>query len=392
MHPFHYMITTIRNHFARHNRLSSAINHVTDQIRKPLVDGYRTTPAPIKQPPMVIENVSDGVIICDEQDHILRLNKAARTLLNLQPGQPVPTYFRDIPLTKLTCQNPMNPEVYRINQEIVHVSVSPFQNDDGIAFGRVYLLRDLTDTVGIDQARTSFIATISHELRTPLMVLSGNTDLLIRGCIGPLTSEQHVLMQSMRNHTQRMTTLVNNVITLAELESGALTVDLTPLPLTQIIDEVTKSIQHILAARDITISLEVAPELPLVLADHHQLVIVLQQLLDNAQRYTQHGHVTIQTSFDQRHVRVDIADTGCGIAPDAIATLFTRFSRSVERISSADRGFGLGLAIARELIERQGGQIWLAETSARGSVFSFTIPCTQVPEQLTPTRCRTVTA
>jgi len=393
MHLFHYILTTIRNQFAKRHQLSSAIHQVTGQPPKTPIDGDCGVPTHANQHSTIAENVTDGVIVCDEQDHILQLNQAARMLLDLQPGQPVPTFFWEIPLTKLTCGNPAIQDVYRINQEIVQVSVSPFQNNAGIALGRVYILRDVIQTVGIDQARTSFIATISHELRTPLMVLSGNTDLLIRGCIGQLTNEQHVLMESMRNHTQRMTTLVNNVITLAELESGTLTADLKPLILSELVTDVIRPLQHTLAARHVVVSLDIAPELPCVLADPHQLTIVLQQLLDNAQRYTQHGHVTIRASFNQQQcIRIDIADTGCGIAPEAIATLFTRFSRSVDRISSADRGFGLGLALARELIERQGGRIWLAETSAHGSVFSIAIPCAQATEHPLPTNSRTAAA
>jgi signal transduction histidine kinase len=113
------------------------------------------------------------------------------------------------------------------------------------------------------------------------------------------------------------------------------------------------------------------------MADEPQLRIVLHQLLDNARRYTDRGWVAIRATHISSQVRVDITDTGRGISSDFSEHLFTRFARGAEGINSAERGIGLGLAIARELIVRQEGQIWLERTSDQGSTFSFTLPCLQ---------------
>jgi signal transduction histidine kinase len=236
-------------------------------------------------------------------------------------------------------------------------------------------MEDLTDAIAIEQARTSFIATISHELRTPLMVLSGNADLLLRGCTGALTVEQQILIESIRTHTQRMAGLVNNVIILAELEAGMLPADPRPLRLSQSLDEILWSIRRLLTLRGIALQIDLPPDLPLIVADRQHLAIILQQLLDNAQRYTIQGHITIRAVEETDTIRIDLSDTGCGIAPETAATLFTRFNRNQERLNTTQRGFGLGLAIARELTEHQGGQIWLAETSACGTTFSLRLPC-----------------
>jgi signal transduction histidine kinase len=134
-------------------------------------------------------------------------------------------------------------------------------------------------------------------------------------------------------------------------------------------------IRKAMAVKGLELILDIPDDLPQFLADEQHLRIVVQQLLDNARRYTEAGSVRLSANCDAQVVRVNIADTGRGISPEFCEHLFTRFARGAEGINSSERGIGLGLAIARELIERQGGKIWLEHTSPHGSVFSFTLPC-----------------
>jgi signal transduction histidine kinase len=112
--------------------------------------------------------------------------------------------------------------------------------------------------------------------------------------------------------------------------------------------------------------------LPLVRADRQQLQVVLTQLLDNARRYTQEGSVTVRAQRLDPYVQIDIIDTGPGISGEEFAQLFTRFHR-VEGNNSPERGGGLGLAIARQLVERQGGRVWAESTPGQGSTFSIAL-------------------
>jgi signal transduction histidine kinase len=238
----------------------------------------------------------------------------------------------------------------------------------------VYVLQDLTSEVAIDLAKTNFMATISHELRTPLTVMNGSSDLLLRELTGPLTDEQRTLVGSIYKHSVTMTTLLNNVITLASLDSGTLAVELEPVDLNQILNDLLWSHRKPIAAKGLRLVVDVPECLPELIADPQQLRVVLNQLIDNARRYTTAGTLTIRASRDADQIKIAIADTGRGIAPDLAEHLFTRFTRGSEGINSAERGIGLGLAIAKELIERQGGAIWLEETSDQGSTFAITLP------------------
>jgi signal transduction histidine kinase len=358
--------------------LSQSFNEMTGH----LLDLYRAVRAEASQRAAIVDSITDGVVVCDPAGEVQVLNRTTRALLGLADGQPGPQRFEDIPLQVLGETLPIFGEsrtanLFMLGDRIVRVAAAPVVGDDGARLGSVYVLQDLTDEVAMDRAKNNFIATISHELRTPLTVLSGTSELLLRNMVGTLSDEQRALIESMRKHTMTMNALLSNVITIANLESGTLSLDLEPVELSGVLDGVIWPIRAGLAAKGLELVIDLPEDLPEIVADEPQLRIVLYQLLDNARRYTDRGWVAVRATHHSNLVRVDITDTGRGISPDFCEHLFSRFTRGSEGINSAERGIGLGLAIARELIERQQGAIWLEHTSEQGSTFSLTLPCIQ---------------
>jgi signal transduction histidine kinase len=356
--------------------LSASLNDMTAH----LLDLYRTVRAEASQRAAIVESITDGVVVCDPAGAVLVINRATRTLLGMADGAPGPQRFEDLPLRPLDAAalafgEVHTPDLFKLGDRVVRVAAAPVLADEGARLGDVYVLQDLTSEVAIDRAKTNFIATISHELRTPLMVLGGSSELLLRNFIGPLNDDQRFLIESMRTHTLTMTALLNNVITLAGLESGSLTFDIEPVNLCQLLDDMLWSVRAAVTAKGLELAVSLPEELPFVLADPSQLRTALHQLIDNARRYTQVGRISICAQQLEHQVRIDISDTGRGIQPELYDRLFTRFTRGAEGINSSERGIGLGLAISRELIERQGGILWLESTSEQGSTFSFTLPC-----------------
>ncbi|HEU5099903.1 MAG TPA: ATP-binding protein [Roseiflexaceae bacterium] len=359
--------------------LSQSFNEMTGH----LLDLYRAVRAEASQRAAIVDSITDGVIVCDPAGEVQVLNRTTRVLLGLADGQPGPRRFEDIPLQVLGDTTPLFGEsratnLFTLGDRIIRVAAAPVLGDDGARLGDVYVLQDLTDEVAMDRAKNNFIATISHELRTPLTVLSGTSELLLRNMVGTLSDDQRSLIESMRKHTMTMNALLSNVITIANLEAGTLSLDLEPVGLSGVLEGVIWPIRAGLAAKGLELVIDLPEDLPEIVADEPQLRIVLYQLLDNARRYTDRGWVAVRAIHQSNLVRVDITDTGRGISPDFCEHLFTRFTRGSEGINSAERGIGLGLAIARELIERQQGVIWLDHTSEQGSTFSFTLPCVQV--------------
>jgi signal transduction histidine kinase len=359
--------------------LSQSFNEMTGH----LLDLYRAVRGEASQRAAIVDSITDGVIVCNPAGEVQVLNRTTRALLNLAEGQPGPQRFEDIPLQVLGESMPGFGEsraanLFLLGERIVRVAAAPVRGDDGAQLGDVYVLQDLTNEVAMDRAKNNFIATISHELRTPLTVLSGTSELLLRNMVGQLSDDQRSLIESMRKHTMTMNALLNNVITIANLESGTLSLDLAPVGLSDVLDGVIWPIRAALFAKGLELVIDLPEDLPEIMADEPQLRIVLHQLLDNARRYTDRGWVAVRATHQVNRVRVDITDTGQGISSDFSEHLFTRFARGSEGINSSERGIGLGLAIARELIERQEGELWLDHTSDQGSTFSFTLPCIQV--------------
>jgi signal transduction histidine kinase len=355
------------------------LSHSFNDMTGHLLNLYHEVHAEASRRAAIVESITDGVVVCDPSGEVQVINRATRMLLGLADDAPVPRRFEDIPLIPLGDSAPTFGEaratdLYNLHDHIVRVAAAPVLGDE-IQIGDVYVLQDMTSEVAMDRAKTNFMATISHELRTPLTVLGGNSELLLRNLVGPISDEQRILIETMRKHTLTMTALLNNVILIAGLESGSLTVDIEPVALSGILNDTLWSIRAQVVAKGLSLVVTVPDDLPRILADTHQLRSALHQLLDNARRYTDSGTIRIQASRQGDQVRVDISDTGRGIAPDLLDHLFTHFTRGSEGINSTERGIGLGLAIARQLIEQQGGTLWLDTTSEQGSTFSLTLPC-----------------
>lgn len=168
-----------------------------------------------------------------------------------------------------------------------------------------------------------------------------------------------MLVDGIHAHARIMTRLVNNVVTIAGLDSGTLTFDIEPIDLVDALQRVIESARRAAAAKGLAFEADLPADLPDVLADPVHLPQALAQLLDNAVRYTTSGAVRLSAVRHGNVVRIDVSDAGPGIAPEQRQTLFTRFARGAEGLNSSERGMGLGLAIASELIQRQGARCGL---------------------------------
>ncbi|MCU0492287.1 MAG: ATP-binding protein [Chloroflexaceae bacterium] len=330
----------------------------------------------------VVDSIADGIIVCDDQGQIQLMNRATRRFLNLPDHTPPPQRLSDMPLVRLTEGVPgfdtrWAQNLYSLGEVIVRVSVSPVINDFQQQLGFVCVLQNLTDEVAVDRAKNNFIGTISHELRTPLMVMRGTTDLLLRGLAGPLDEDQRVFVENLRQHAANMSNIINNVIDIAGLDSGTLTIELEPVQLQPVLEEAIWPLQSLIRSKGLSMHLDLPDDLPTLLADPRHLRTMLHHLVDNARRYTTEGEITIRARSVGSMVQIDVCDTGRGIPSTLRDQLFTRFTRASgdsEGINSAERGIGLGLAIVKQLAERQGGKVWLASSTENGSTFSFTLP------------------
>jgi signal transduction histidine kinase len=255
---------------------------------------------------------------------------------------------------------------------VLRISSAPVIGEDDEVLGEVIVLHDISAEAAVDRAKTKFIERVSHELRTPLTPICGNTELLLRGYLGELSSEQRDTLEVIRMRAEQMRDLVNNFVMIASIEANTLITEPEPQDVWVAIEGALAPMRNAFAKKGIELLLDLPEVLPSVLADRQQLHVVLTQLFDNARRYTQQGSVTVRAQHRDNLVQIDVIDTGPGISSEEFQQLFTRFHR-VEGNNSPERGGGLGLAIARQLIERQNGQVWATSAPGEGSTFSITL-------------------
>lgn len=226
-----------------------------------------------------------------------------------------------------------------------------------------------------NQAKSEFISLVTHELRIPMTSIRGYADLLLAGIAGPLSDSQTEFLQTIQRNLDRMAVLVGDLADINRMESGRMVFELGEFDLNQLVKELARDQADALDARRQTLALALDPLLPAAYADGTRIAQVLANLLDNAHKYTpEGGAITVWTQRMGGMTEVAVSDNGIGISPEDQARLFTQFFRSDHDFVRAQTGWGLGLSIARKLVEAQGGQIAFNSVLGEGSTFSFTVP------------------
>ncbi len=235
-------------------------------------------------------------------------------------------------------------------------------------------------SVAIENARlfqqSDFISDLVHELRTPLTSIIGYSKLMLDHEFDPATRRR--FLETIHREATRLSGLVNDFLDLARLESGRARISKKPVQLRPLLEECIAIMRPQADSRRITIRLAIPPLLPPVPADEDRLRRVVLNLLSNAIKFNRdEGLVEVKVEAAEKEVRISISDTGIGILPEELPLIFEKFYRG--RSEEEVPGSGLGLSIARQIVEAHGGKIWVESVPGQGSTFSFTIPLEESP-------------
>lgn len=229
-----------------------------------------------------------------------------------------------------------------------------------------------------DQLKSQFLANMSHELRTPLNSIIGFSRVILKGIDGPITDTQEHDLNAIYSAGQHLLGLINNILDFSKIESGKMDLSITDLDLAEIIEEVISTAIGLVEDKPIELLMDVPDDLPPIQADNIRLRQILLNLLSNAAKFTDEGHIGIsaraETIGDKEVMRVAVFDTGHGIAVEDLNKLFEPFSQIDISPDTQVGGTGLGLSICKHLVELQGGRIWVDSVPGTGSTFTFTIP------------------
>jgi signal transduction histidine kinase len=229
----------------------------------------------------------------------------------------------------------------------------------------------------VERLRRDLVGNVSHELKTPISALRAHLENMIDG-VEPADPET---LQVMLVQSERLGRLVDQLLELSRLESGDLHLRRESVPLSPLVSQVVSEIEVTRGGHDVALEQAVPADLPPVFADPERVHQVLFNLLDNAVRFTPAGgRVTVSASRHNGAVDVAVHDTGPGIPAEHLPRLFERFYRVDTARSRDDGGTGIGLAIARSVVEAHGGRIWAASEPGQGSTFTFELPAAPTTE------------
>ncbi|MBZ5528169.1 MAG: PAS domain-containing protein [Acidobacteriia bacterium] len=248
--------------------------------------------------------------------------------------------------------------------------------------GAVIVLHDITDLRKLERVRRDFVANVSHEFKTPLTAIQGFAETLLGGAAEEPENRERFLRISLE-HARRLARLTDDLLKLSQIEADRMDLEPQLLRPEDLVRSCLETTRLRAATKNISVTAELPPDLPLVLGDPRRLNEVLQNLLDNAVQYTPAGgQISVRAKQAAKSVIFTVADTGLGIPESDQLRIFERFYRVDDARSREVGGTGLGLAIAKHLVEAHGGRIWVESEVGRGSRFHFSIPAGKTPRAI----------
>ncbi len=368
--------------------LASIINHSADQLQGRMAEIARDR----GRTDAILSAIDDGLLAVDHGGTVVLANPSLRRALDLREavGRHYLEVIRQREIGALVEEVLRSGERREAEVEILHlrrvfaIAAVPFPGEAGTAPGVVLTFNDTTERHRLERIRRDFVANASHELRTPLTSIRGFVEALEDGAAAePETARR--FLGKIRTHADRMTTLVEDLLELRRLESGDREPDWDETQPAEVAGAVATSLAGLATRKDVRLR-HVDRGAPEVRTDPERLRRILENLVDNAVKYTPPGgHVEVTTSAGpDGSARVEVADDGPGIAPEHLSRVFERFYRVDKGRSRELGGTGLGLSIVRHLAESVGASVSVQSEPGKGSRFTVAVPAR--PAQRPPSK------
>lgn len=331
----------------------------------------------------VLDSMVEGVLAVDARDHILLMNQSARVMFRLEPrrgeGEPFLEVIRNADLFDLLgcCRTAGGEMVSReLNlttpvERVLQVHALPVAlSGDGT--GVLMVLHDVTELHRLERVRTEFVANVSHELRTPLTAIRGYLETLLDGALEDHENARRFL-EIVSRHAERLGRLLDDLMDLSNIELGKVALRVESTDYQEALGPVLAIMQPRAEGKGLSLSVDLPPDLPRVLADRDRLAQILINLIDNAVKFTSEGGLTMTGVSRGELVELAVADTGVGIPSTDLPRITERFYR-VDRARSRELGgTGLGLAIVKHLVMAHGGTLTIESEVGKGTTVRFTL-------------------
>jgi two-component system phosphate regulon sensor histidine kinase PhoR len=328
--------------------------------------------------------MADGLVVVDHEHRVRLMNRAFRELFQVDPltnDGSVLEIVRDAAVERLLGETIQRGESRRGTLTLpgadgphLEVVLEPIKHETEKIRGAVVLFRDVTGIRQTETMRRDFVANVSHELRTPLSILRGYLETLLENPRQP-PAELLRIFEVMERHSNRLTLLVDDVLSLAKLEGAGASLDLTTIRPANFLRGMMHDWERKFAAKNLSSELEADEDLPPLQVDEGRLQEVVYNLLDNAVKYTDAGgRIVVRASHQDDHVCFSVSDTGIGIPPRDLPRIFERFYRADKSRQRERGGTGLGLSIVKHIAQLHGGKVEAESEPDRGTTVRVLLP------------------
>jgi len=365
----------------------------------------------------VVNSIAEGLIVLDRDNRIIHINPAAEELLDvsfssqfsLEPPSSPAVIDENKSLESEMIGTDINTAI--LNKELhdvieesqsqiaqcktvssevaiskngkeifLRVLASPFRDEYGQLLGTVYVLDDITQAKEIDQMKSDFVGLVSHELRTPLTSILGFVQLVLDGKTGTITEKQRGSLMTVHRQAKRLHSLIEALLDVSKIEAGRIEIEKEEVSILDVARYRLEEIRPQADARNIKLDFIAPDSLPNILGDEERLGRVFTNLIGNAIKFTPtDGVVTVRLRLDGRLVLSQVIDTGPGIPEEEQEKIFEKFYQASKLQTRLHGGSGLGLSIAKSIIEAHGGKIWVTSKPGKGSDFRFILPIAGSP-------------
>jgi PAS domain S-box-containing protein len=375
-------------------RLHERVKHHAEELQAAVEDRTRDLDRQRKHLEAVLAGMEDGVCVIDRDGRVLVWNRAAESIRGIpaavmlgtifpgplpivQPGPTVSEVSQTLMAQALdtgesistTCSRVSRPDGTGVE---IAMTAAPVRDASGAIFGCVNVFRDVTHEREVDRMKSEFVSTVSHELRTPLTSIRAYAETLRDMVDGNPTVQEFLTV--IEEEAVRLTRLINDLLNVSRIESGRIELKKDPVALAPLVRRAVQTAQPKATTSQVTIAVEIPPDLPPFCGDEDTIQQVLTNLVDNAVKYNRRGGQVQLRAWLNGGIEVEVRDTGMGMSDAAVRRLGERFFRVDSSETRAIGGTGLGMTLVKEILARHGVHLEVESVEGEGSAFRFALP------------------
>lgn len=337
----------------------------------------------------VINSMNEGVLITERDKRIVMCNPAFARLMHIPHHHLVGFTLKEtselFPFDQMADELLQNvgdldviTKVIETEEDrpiYVRASINRIPGEPGETLGLVIVLQDITYFKELEQKKSEFVSMVTHELRAPLGTVDTQLNVVLTGLAGGVTEKQKDLLGRIKSRIGGVLELINNLLDLSKIEARQFVQQKKAMDINPIVQEVINMMEAQAQEKGVTITVQLAADLPQVMMDPLSMSEVITNLLSNAIRYTPtRGHIEVQTGIEANYVQLSVTDTGIGIEAEYLDKIFDRFFRVKNEKTRKIVGTGLGLSIVKAIVDDHLGFVRVQSQPGKGSVFTVLLP------------------